>query len=333
VTDVSVIIPTHNRSQLLALSLRSVLWQRNVDFELIVVDDGSTDDTPHRLQSIADQRVRVVRHERAQGVSSARNRGIAEARGEWVAFLDDDDLWAPDKLALQLEALRKCGRRWAYAGAVDIAMDNRILAGRPPAPPERVVEELTIRNMLPAGSSNVIVGKRWLPTPAVFDGSLYHSADWDLWIRLARQGPPAWVPKPLVGYRVHPGSASLDLEGMFSESYEIERRYGGQVDRTEFNRYLAKFAKRTGRRRKALQYYCRTAMVGDRRYVTREFLPDVWTLFSDVLRTRADRFGIPRRTRPSGNDPHTAWKEEARVWVDWLVRQDEDQGGQNGHGI
>jgi glycosyltransferase involved in cell wall biosynthesis len=200
VIDVSVIIPTRNRSKLLELSLRSVLWQRNVDIETIVVDDGSTDDTPQLLQRLGD-RIRVVRHERSQGVSAARNRGIAEAHGEWVAFLDDDDLWAPDKLELQLQALRCSDRRWAYAGAVEITKDNRVFAGRPPASPETVVEELSIRNMLPAGSSNVIVWKAWLSTETTFDGRLYHSADWDLWIRLARRGPPACVSKPLVAYR------------------------------------------------------------------------------------------------------------------------------------
>ncbi len=322
-TEVSVIVPTHNRSELLELSLRSVMWQRNVDFEAIVVDDGSTDDTCRMLRSLGDPRIRVVRHARAQGVSAARNRGIAEARGEWIAFLDDDDLWAPDKLALQLEALRRSSRGWAYAGAVDITVDNRILAGRPPAPPEKVVEELTVRNMLPAGSSNVIVEKGWLPTPTAFDGRLFHSADWDLWIRLARRGPPACVAKPLVGYRFHPGSASLDLEGMFSEADEIEKRYGGQVDRCEYNQYLARFAKRAGWRRRALQYYCRAAMVGDHRYIARAFVPDVWKLFAEVVRSRADRFGFPRGIRPPRIDPHSAWKEEARLWVDRLVREND----------
>ena len=321
--DVSVIIPTRNRSKLLELSLRSVLWQRNVDIETIVVDDGSTDDTPQLLQRLGD-RIRVVRHERSQGVSAARNRGIAEAHGEWVAFLDDDDLWAPDKLELQLQALRCSDRRWAYAGAVEITKDNRVFAGRPPASPERVVEELLIRNMLPAGSSNVIVWKAWLSTETTFDGRLYHSADWDLWIRLSRRGPPACVSKPLVAYRLHPGSASLDLEGMFSETDEIERRYGARVDRSAYNQYLARLAKRAGWGRRALQYYCRAAMVGDRRYLMREFVPDVWRLFCDVLRSRMYRLGIPHRTRPPRHDPHRLWKEEARLWIDRLVRE----GGQ-----
>lgn len=323
-TDVSVIIPTRNRRQLLELTLRSVLWQRDVDFEVIVVDDGCTDDTPQMLRDRRDPRIRMVRHERSQGVSAARNHGIAEARGEWVAFLDDDDLWAPDKLAHQLDALGRCGCRWAYAGAVDITVDNRVIAGRSPTPPEQVVKELPARNMLPAGSSNVIVAKAWLPMPTVFDGSLFHSADWDLWIRLARQGPPACVPEPLVGYRFHPGSTSLDLAGMYSEADEIERRYGGPVDRSDFNRYLAKLAKRAGWRRKELEYYCRAAMIGDRGYVTREFIPDIWKLFFDVLRSRADRFGVPRRTGRPKSDPHASWKAAARLWVDQLVREDID---------
>jgi glycosyltransferase involved in cell wall biosynthesis len=317
VTEVSVIVPTHNRCQLLELTLRSVFEQRNVAFEVIVVDDGSTDDTSRLLRSLAD-RVRVVRHERPGGVSAARNRGIAEARGRWVAFLDDDDLWAPDKLAYQLEALRHSDRRWAYAGAVEIMMNHRILAGQPPAPPERVVKELMVRNMLPAGSSNVIVLKDWLPAPPVFDGRFFHSADWDLWIRLARQGPPACVPKPLVAYRFHPGSASLDLPGMFAEADEIEKRHGASVDRSAFNRYLARLAKRAGWRRAALRHYSRAA-AGDHRYLVREFVPDVYQLAADVAWSRASQLGIRRPAPRAARDPHRKWREEAQVWVDRLL--------------
>jgi glycosyltransferase involved in cell wall biosynthesis len=100
--DVSVVVPTRNRSALLELTLRSVLCQRDVDLELIVVDEGSTDDTPTMLAAVADSRLRVIRNDTPRGVSAARNRGAASARADWVAFLDDDDLWAPDKLTRQL---------------------------------------------------------------------------------------------------------------------------------------------------------------------------------------------------------------------------------------
>ncbi len=317
-TEVSVIIPTHNRCQLLELTLRSVFEQRNVAFEVIVVDDGSSDDTSRLLRSLGD-RVRVVRHERPGGVSAARNRGIAEARGRWVAFLDDDDLWAPDKLACQLEALRISDRQWAYAGAVDITTNYRVLAGQAPAPPERLVRELMFRNMVPAGASNVIVMKDWLPAPPVFDGTFYHSADWDLWIRLARQGPPACVAKPLIAYRFHAGSASLDLLGMFAEADEIERRHGAVVDRNEFNRYLGRLAKRAGWNRAALRHYSRAA-AGDRRYLVRGFVPDVYTLIVEVALSRARQFGIQRRPPRLRRDPYKEWKDEAQAWIDSLIR-------------
>ncbi len=102
--DVSVVIPTRNRSTLLAMALRSVFHQQDVELEVIVVDEASTDDTSTMLATIGDARVRVIRNDAPHGVSAARNSGAAEARGEWLAFLDDDDLWAPTKLARQIHA-------------------------------------------------------------------------------------------------------------------------------------------------------------------------------------------------------------------------------------
>jgi glycosyltransferase involved in cell wall biosynthesis len=155
--DVSVVIPTHNRSGLLALTLRSALRQHGVDLEVVVVDDGSTDGTAAAVERLADPRVRMVRHATPLGVSSSRNAGIAEARGRWVAFLDDDDLWAPDKLARQLEAAEAARRSWVYAGTVNVDDRLRVLEGGPPPPPERVPELLNRYNPVPAGASNVMV--------------------------------------------------------------------------------------------------------------------------------------------------------------------------------
>src|SRR3954469_4879731 len=114
---VSVVVPTRNRSRLLAATLRSVLRQRAVDLEVIVVDEGSTDDTGAVIAGLRDPRIRIVRHDVPRGVSRARNRGAEEARGDWVAFVDDDDLWAPDKLARQVQAALAAGRDWVYTGS------------------------------------------------------------------------------------------------------------------------------------------------------------------------------------------------------------------------
>jgi glycosyltransferase involved in cell wall biosynthesis len=318
---VSVIIPTHDRRELLSLTLRSVLRQRDVDFELLVVDDGSSDDTSELVHEVHDPRVRLLRHEVALGVSAARNHGIEEARGRWVAFLDDDDLWSPQKLSLQMDALRDGGLRWAYAGTVEISMDNRVFDGRPPFTPEEIMRGLTIRNMVHAGSSNVVVEKRWLPHP-VFDGSLHHSPDWDLWIRLARQGPPACVARPLIAYRLHPGNESLDLEGMFAEADEIERRYGGPVDRAQFYRYLGTLSLKTGWNRQALRYYRRATKMGDGSYGGTEYLLDVWEVISEALRARAARIGIRIPSLRWRGDKHRAWKEEARAWIGDLIHEE-----------
>ncbi|HEX6207479.1 MAG TPA: glycosyltransferase family 2 protein, partial [Actinomycetota bacterium] len=104
--EISAIVPTHNRAGLLTTTLRTVLWQRDVSLEVVVVDDGSSDATADLVEGLGDPRVRLVRHDAPRGVSTARNRGASEARGDWLAFCDDDDLWAPDKLARQLAAAR-----------------------------------------------------------------------------------------------------------------------------------------------------------------------------------------------------------------------------------
>ena len=107
--EVTVVIPTRDRGHLLPRSLRSALAQRDVTLEVVVVDDGSVPPAAHNKVvarvCATDARVRVLRHMTPKGVSAARNSGIEAATGRWIAFLDDDDIWAPQKLASQLAAL------------------------------------------------------------------------------------------------------------------------------------------------------------------------------------------------------------------------------------
>jgi glycosyltransferase involved in cell wall biosynthesis len=154
---VSVVIPTRDRRTLLLQALRSVLAQRSVDLEVLVVDDGSTDGSDRAVTASHDPRVHVVRHSPPQGVATARNAGARRATAPWLAFLDDDDLWAPDKLARQLEAAEAAEAEWTYAGAVEIDERAQILGGARPPEPATLVSELRRRNPLPAGSSNVLI--------------------------------------------------------------------------------------------------------------------------------------------------------------------------------
>ena len=176
---VSVILPTRNRRALLEMTLRSVLWQREVDLEVIVVDEASTDSTPALLDTVTDPRVHVIRNDAPRGVSSARNQAVAVARGEWLAFIDDDDLWAPVKLVLQLQAARDTGRHWVYTGSVSITERGAIVGGEAPSPPEHIVTALRRYNAIPGGGSNVIVHGLTLKRAGLFDLRLRNTEDWE----------------------------------------------------------------------------------------------------------------------------------------------------------
>jgi glycosyltransferase involved in cell wall biosynthesis len=324
--DVTVVVPTHNRRVLLMQTLQSILRQRDVELEVIVVDDGSTDGTAKSVAGLGDPRLRVTRHETAQGVARARNRGVAEARCQWVAFCDDDDLWAPDKLVRQLKAARESGRSWVYTGEVHITLDLQVVGGTPPLPPERLVERLPRANAVPGGCSAVLLRRDVLPDQEFFDTQFRLTEDWDLWIRLMRTGLPAWVPSPLVGYRVHAGNATLDIARLVAELELIERRHGVRVDRVAFYRYVALIARRARRRVRALGYYLRAAGV-DRRYLSSGLVTDLWEMARGLRRTlrrQAERrlHLVPLDRSRSGevSDLDRRWRDEGRAWLGELVR-------------
>jgi glycosyltransferase involved in cell wall biosynthesis len=301
---ITAVVPTHNRRDLLQLTLRTVLGQRDVDLEVVVVDDGSTDDTGDVVASLDDSRVRLIHHDTPQGVSTARNRGIAEAGGAWLAFVDDDDLWAPDKLARQLEAARDAGRDWAYAGAVKVDAAQRLTGGRPPPEPEELMARIMRWNPMPGGCSNVIASSSLLRRAGPFDRQLVNLADWDLWIRMARAGGrPAMVPSPLVGYRQHGGNRSLDTALILREARVIEGRYGTPLDWGGIFRYLAWLCVRSGRRHEALWHFARAAVRGQ-----------AASAATDLAGLFRDRLAVPGigRSRPH---EHRDWGTEAEAWL------------------
>jgi glycosyltransferase involved in cell wall biosynthesis len=315
--DVTVVIPTHNRRRLLALALASVLEQRDVSFDVIVVDEGSTDGTADMVRSLADPRVRVIRHEKPLGKSAARNRGIEAAVAEWVAFLDDDDLWAPDKLRLQLRELHRTGRRWCYTGFVNITESHRILGGAPPRTPDEVAESLSRINSVPAGCSSVVVAKAALAAGG-FDAQYRLCEDWELWIRLARAGPPAAVHQPLVGYRFHGRNSSIDTDRYLVELEMIDAAHGGPVDRVMFYQHLGRICLRMNQSRLALGHYLRAA-AREPSYITHGFASDLAAVIGSVRdRLRAK---LHLRRRPPRHDPNAAWKNEARTWLDDFARR------------
>jgi glycosyltransferase involved in cell wall biosynthesis len=302
-----VVIPTHDRKDLLLRTLHSVLAQQGVELEVLVVDDGSTDGTERLIRSLGDERVGVIRHEAPRGVARARNAGVEVARGSWIALLDDDDLWAPDKLARQLIVARQAGSAWVYGGAVEIDDAGRLLGGERPPQPERLVRQLSRRNLMPAGSSNVIVKTDTFHSTGGFDEQLRHLADWDLWLRLTRSGPPACVSAPLVAYRLHPSQATLDTRGMIAEARVLHERHG--ADLTSIRRWLAWSHLRRGRRRDAIAAYTVAAVSGDLTSIGRAIVAALHPRPTEV-----------RRRPPSADD--LAWTDEARAWLDPLAESE-----------
>jgi hypothetical protein len=265
---VSVVVPTHNRVALLKRTLRSILGQNISDVEVIVVDDGSVDDIAAVVGDL-DPRIQVLRNRQPAGVSAARNRGIAAAQGEWIAFCDDDDLWAPDKLARQLGAAERAGTHWVYGGDVNVDDSLRVLSGGPPSDPEAVLALMPHWNPIASGGSNVIVRSKMLADVGGFDPTLRRTEDWDLWIRLARTGPPACVRAPLVAYRFHTGNVITDAGEMVDEARGIAIRYAIPVDIAAMHRRAAWASLRGGRRMVAVRHYLRATGLGDLRSVGR----------------------------------------------------------------
>jgi glycosyltransferase involved in cell wall biosynthesis len=306
---VSVVIPTRNRSVFLSAALGSVLRQQGVELDVIIVDEASTDDTTKMLAAIADSRVRVIRHDIPQGLSAARNHGAHLSRGEWIGFLDDDDIWAPDKLACQLDAAVQARRHWVYTGSVNID-GGRIVYSRPPLPPEETVAALPRYNAIPGGGSNVLWRRDMWLRVGPFDTRFQGGEDWELSIRSAKDALPAWVCRPLVAKRVHASNMFLDVSEIIRAAELIETLHHTRIDWGRLHRWLAERYLRAGQRRAALGQFARAAIRGQ------------WA------NVAADVSGIVR-SRLRGSEPtasasveHDAWAAAARAWLQELDAAD-----------
>lgn len=219
---VSIVVPTRNRAHLLPRLLRN-LGDQDVGgldggLEIIVVDDASTDGTEALLEAWLDPRLRVIRHAERTGVSQARNDGTTSARGHWIAWCDDDDLWAPNKLRLQVKALIDApGSGWCNGGAVHIDGDLNVRGFSPCPEPGDVSMVMLATNVITGGGSGVLVDRALAAQVGGFATDLSIYADWDYWARLASVSPLAVVDVPLVAYMNHPASMSHDGPQLLAE--------------------------------------------------------------------------------------------------------------------
>jgi glycosyltransferase involved in cell wall biosynthesis len=222
--EVSVVIPAFNAARYVGQAVDSALAQTLKSVEVIVVDDGSRDATAAVLAGYGE-RLRVLRQDNA-GVSVARNRGIAASRGRYVAFLDADDLWLPEKLERQVEVLAgRGGARACYTRFTAVDSELRPSVYRWQPGPRARLEDLLLRgNVVSAGASTVLCEHSLIDEVGGFDPELSLCADWDLWVRIAAATELTYIGEPLVVYRRHPTSMSRSVRTLERESLQLLNR-------------------------------------------------------------------------------------------------------------
>jgi len=200
---VSVIIPAYNRAATVAQAIRSVIAQTYQDFEILVVDDCSTDDTHGAVAAVKDPRVRYLRHDRNRGGSAARNTGIAASTGRYIAFLDSDDEWRPEKLAKQVERFEASPPRVGLVGTGQISVyDNGRTWERPLTISGDVRQTLLTYNVV-GSASNGMIRRSVIDVVTGFDETLPSWQDIDLWLRIAEHFDIAIVPEYLTVIHEH----------------------------------------------------------------------------------------------------------------------------------
>jgi len=257
--SVTIVIPTCERAELLRRTAAGALAQSDVDVELVIVNDGRRP-LPGDLLEAASARVRVLDLVEHRGVAWARNAGIEVAEGEWIALLDDDDLWAPDKLARQLLACESRGAAWSYVAGVYV--DERLVPFQAlPAPdPEGLLERLYRHQVIPGACSNLLVRASALRELGGFDAALHQLADWDLCLRLAESSAAARVQEVLLAYVQHRASMLITEPAPIFREYDRflakhragARRRGCRLDPESFAFWTVDRLERAGRRRRAL---------------------------------------------------------------------------------
>ena len=212
-TMISVIIPTYNRAHLLPRALDSILSQSCLPNEIIVVDDGSTDDTSVLMTSVYPEIIFIQQSN--TGVSYTRNVGIKRASGDWIAFLDSDDVWLPEKLEVQMNALYKNPElKICHTNEIWIRNGTRV---NPKKKHERFGGWI-FQKCLPLcciSPSSVIIHKSIFNEVGLFDDSLLVCEDYDLWLRITARNPVLYIEKPLIRkYGGHNDQLSRKYWGM-----------------------------------------------------------------------------------------------------------------------
>lgn len=246
--NVSVIIPTYNAEKYIGATIASLVKQGKQLFEIIVVDDGSSDATCEIIEALAqnESRIKLNRCCNNQGVSTARNIGINLAQADWVLFFDSDDLAEEQLLTKEFEWIEKLKQQGFDPVLIHTAYQQIDEAGSiisnvirwKQVLPEEIFGYLLLRNPIVA-TSGVLVRRDVLNSVGGFDEQLHYSEDWDLWLRLAEQGGFGYVDEPLVLVRRHNHNVSKSVAAMLAGERGVLEKYSVEViQQALFRRHL-----------------------------------------------------------------------------------------------
>lgn len=226
---INVVIPAYNHGRYLPSSIKSVREQQWPDLKIIVVDDGSTDETPRVLAELGGDDLSYIRQQN-MGAAAARNRGIRESNAEWVAFLDADDYWLPGKLERQMRALDENRADFSYTGWLMI--DGETAEARPAEPQPSMVSALIWRNFV--NTSTIVARRSCLIEVGCFEEHLTTlSEDWDLWLRLATNYREVCIPEPLTGTRVAAFNQKYEVRNLEKATWLVLSRFFDSLEGRE----------------------------------------------------------------------------------------------------
>ena len=238
---VTILLTCYNHLAHLKVALESVWAQTYGDFEVLALDDGSSDGTREWLADQTDPRLKLTFNEENLGTYATLNVGIEQAKGEFLAILNDDDVWAPDKLARQLALMDSFDRiALVHTGGRFIDGDGAVMADPAPMgfPFPRTSSGDVLAELLEANkvcTSAALIRRSALDKVGPFDPSFYGMGDWHLWLRIAREFEVGYVDEPLTDYRVHAGNASRASESMLKDDLRIREWIASWIDqRAEF---------------------------------------------------------------------------------------------------
>jgi len=241
---VSVIIPTYNRAHLIARAIQSVLNQTYQDFEIIVVDDGSTDNTEEVVKGFNDGRIRYIQHEKNKGEAAARNTGIKAARGEYIASQDSDDEWLPEKLRKQMEVFKSASSRVGvvYTGFWRIKDNKKVYTPSSNIKPKEgdIHKNLLKENFI--GTPVTLIKKECFHKVGMFNETLPHLVDWEIWIRISKYYQFRCIDEPLLISYYTPDSISADRNALVRARKFILDKYFEDIKKDKrvlANHYLS----------------------------------------------------------------------------------------------